>query len=134
MVITPEYVPPQTHINSTQGGETQSDLSSEVSDSNENEPDEIDAQLSAKYTDLHANASEDPQCSPIRQPLAEVLHKWWCTQMSKDEIKKLLQETARPSNCDGVKNVLINKTVYKIMSKPDRDKDRPLKHITNALV
>ena len=58
------------------GGETQSDLSSEVSDSNENEPDEIDAQLSAKYTDLHANASEDPQCSPIWQPLAEVLHKW----------------------------------------------------------
>ena len=66
--------------------------------------------------------------------MANVLHRWWREPQSKEDIKALLSSTAHPENCDGVKNVLINKPIYKIMKKPDRDRDRPLKHITNVLV
>ena len=113
-------------------GNFSTDNSFKVSENNDS--DDIDAQMSAEYVDTAANVSEDPQCNPIRQPLAEVLNKWWRQQLPKEEVKALLTQTSRPSNCDGVKNILINKTIYKTMSKTDRDRDHPIKHITNTLI
>ena len=89
--------------------------------------------LEAKYKDVGPKGSEDLQCDPIPPLLAETLSVWFRSIFTNEEIRSKLLEARRPSNADALKPILINKEVYKSLSREEKEKDRPLKCIANAV-
>ena len=93
----------------------------------------LDKNLEAKYKGLGPKGSEDLECDPIPTPLADTLNVWFRSIFTNEEIREKLLQARRPSNALALKPIMINREVYRSLSRDEKEKDRPLKCIANAI-
>ena len=93
----------------------------------------LDKNLEAKYKGLGPKGSEDLECDPIPTPLADTLNVWFRSIFTNEEIREKLLQAHRPSNALALKPIMINRQVYHSLSGDEKEKDRPLKCIANAI-
>ena len=93
----------------------------------------LDKNLEARYKGLGPKGSEDLECDPIPAPLADTLNVWFRSIFTNEEIREKLLQARRPSNTLALKPIMINKEVYHSLSRDEKEKDRPLKCIANAI-
>ena len=93
----------------------------------------LDKNLEAKYKGLGPKGSEDLECDPIPTPLADTLNVWFRSIFTNEEIREKLLQARKPSNALALKPIMINKEVYRSLSRDEKEKDRPLECIANAI-
>ena len=107
-----------------------------TTDSSKNEAvqiSDLDKSLKDRFKGSGPKGNEDITCDPLPQPLADTLNVWFCQIFTNEEICTLLLEARRPVNVDALLPIQINKEVYKSLSRDEKEKDRPLKCIANAI-
>ena len=93
----------------------------------------LDKNLEAKYKGLGPKGSEDLEYDLIPSPLADTLNIWFRSIFTNEEIWEKLLQACRLSNALALKPIMINKEVYHSLSREEKEKDRPLKCIANAI-
>ena len=85
------------------------------------------------HYEKQTSSDDDPSDPPILEGLNAILKHWWWKMPAKDEIKKLLEQCARPENCEAVKKVYINDEIFKKIGQKGRDDDQNLRIINHSL-
>ena len=95
--------------------------------------DPLDVALQQKYVDQGPKATDDITTDPIPPVLANILNIWFRSIFTNEEICAKLLLARRPSNATALKPIMINKEVYRSLSREDKERDRPLKCVANAV-
>ena len=86
-----------------------------------------------RYAHAGPQRNEDKLCGELQEGAPELLETLFRSVYSRKEIKETLENIERPSNCEALRPVMINKEIYSHMSEKERKKDEPLKFIANAV-
>ena len=105
-----------------------SDLLGEASGHNDKE--EIDALLKdfeSLYDDDN-NVTEN-----VSQKLADIANKRWEVKLETDKLKAILQKHKRPANCNEIKPIKVNPSIWRKMGQDKRHVDLKISNLQQTL-
>ena len=109
------------------------DANSDHDDDTSEITDPLDVALQQKYVDQGPKVTDDLTRDPILPVLSNILDIWFRSIFTNEEIRAKLLLACQPSNATALKPIMINKEVYRPLSRDDKERHRPLKCVANAV-
>ena len=94
---------------------------------------EVDPNLPQCFHDMQPKVKTDNVGPPISENISQLLERCWRYPFPKEDIIEILDKQVRPDNVNAVKPLEINSEVFNRMNHTDKQKDKDLRYIGNAI-